>query len=199
MKKIQIRFISVLLGTLVVVFLSGCGKETADYIEAESMTSETEVNSQLQEESVEQEIYVYICGQVQMPGVYILPEGSRICEAFVAAGGLTKEAATDYWNQARVLNDGEMIYVPTAEEVENSSIETQGEVQTGEGDKKKVNINTASKEELMTLPGVGETRALAILAYRQKNGSFTSIEDLKNVEGIKDGVFSKLKDYIVVN
>lgn len=198
MKKIQEKLIGVLMGTLVVVSLSSCGKETAYYVEEEVTVSETEVSSPSDTESVKQDIYVYVCGQVQMPGVYILPEGSRIYDAFYMAGGLTAEAAMDYWNQARVLKDGEMIYVPTAEELINSNFETNVTNHEESSDKSKVNINTASKEELMTIPGIGETRALAILVYRQENGPFTSIEELKNVEGIKDGVFSKMKDYIVI-
>ncbi len=199
MKKIRIKCMGVLLGTLVVVSLCGCGKKTVDYVEEEATASETEATSQMEVESEKADIYVYVCGQVQIPGVYILPEGSRVCDAFDRAGGLTAEAAIDYWNQARVLKDGEMIYVPAAEEVKDSDFGTGQAIYEDTSDNNKVNINTASKEELMTIPGIGETRAEAILAYRQKHGLFTSIEELKNVEGIKDGVFSKMKDYIVIN
>ena len=199
MKKIQKILKGVLLGTLVVVCLCSCKKETAQYVEEEITTSEQEtiVLSEIESESTD--IYVYICGQVQAPGVYVLPEGSRIVDVFEMAGGLTAEAATDYWNQARILKDGEMIYVPTKEEGKEMNRETNSVIQESTSDKGKVNINTASKEELMTLPGIGETRALAILSYRQEHGAFTSIEELKKVEGIKDGVFSKMKDYIVIN
>lgn len=191
---------SVLVGTLLVTCFCSCGKDTAHYVETGSQSEEIDSEVEYEtEEFVKPDIYVYVCGQVQNPGVYILPEGSRIFDAFALAGGLTAEAAIDYWNQARVLKDGEMLYVPTAEEVVNSNFETQNILQTQTSDKSKVNINTASKEELMTIPGIGETRAQAILNYRQEHGPFTTIEDLKNVEGIKDGVFSKMKDYIVVN
>ncbi len=200
MRKIKIQIMSVLVGTLLVACFCSCGKDTAHYVESDSQSEEIDSEVEYEtEESVKADIYVYVCGQVQNPGVYILPEGSRIFDAFALAGGLTAEAAIDYWNQARVLKDGEMLYVPTAEEVVNSNFETQNILQTQTSDKSKVNINTASKEELMTIPGIGETRAQAILNYRQEHGPFTSIEDLKNVEGIKDGVFSKMKDYIVVN
>ena len=90
-----------------------------------------------------------------------------------------------------------MIYVPTVEEVKERPLENNTATDTDDSD--KVNINTASKEELMTLPGIGEARALAIIAYRKENGPFTSVEELKEVEGIKDGVFSKMKDYIEIN
>ena len=200
MKKIQNKLMGVLLGTLVVVCLCSCGKDTVYYVDEENTTSETESTSQTEEDvTVLGDIYVYVCGAVQKPGVYILPEGSRIFDAFEMAGGFTEEASMDYWNQARVLKDGEMIYVPTAAELEDSTFSNKSVMRQETNDKNKVNINTASKEELMTLPGIGETRALAILEYRQEHGPFTSIEDLKNVEGIKDGVFSKMKDYIVIN
>ena len=171
-------------------------------METESKAPETE-EIQPEEPRI---IYVYVCGQVLSPGVYGIPEGSRICDLFRIAGGLTKKAAGDYWNQARLLTDGEMIYVPTVEEAKERSPEereqaaSSGVVQdTSSGANKKVNLNTASKEELMTLPGIGESKALAILAYRKEKGRFSSIEDLKDIPGIKDGVFSKIKEYLTVN
>ena len=204
MKKIPVKCIGVLLGTLVVVCLSSCAKDTAYYVEEEAAVSEVEASEQSEvqkqeENSVKPDIYVYVCGQVQTPGVYVLPEGSRVFDVFKLAGGLTAEAAPDYWNQAQVLKDGEMLYVPTAEEAKERKFDSNPTSHTDTDDPNKVNINTASKEELMTIPGVGEAKALAILAYRQENGPFSSIEELMNVEGIKDGVFSKMKEYIEVN
>ena len=189
----------VLLGTLIVVCLCGCGKKTAYYVdssEVEKDAQSTEVSTEV--DSQRNVIYVYVCGQIQKPGVYTLPEGSRIYDLFALAGGFTKEAATDYWNQARLLKDGEMFYVPTREEAEGRQLEggRTGNAQTD--DTGKVNINTASKEELMSLPGIGEAKAAAIITYREKNGLFSSIEELKQVEGIKEGVFSKMKDYIEI-
>lgn len=205
---------SVLLGTLVVVCICGCGKSTADYIEAkETLEADTAVSGVEQDtentEKVEENqskkelLYVYVCGAIEHPGVYSLPEGSRVCDVFDLAGGLTSNASTDYWNQARVLADGEMIYVPTLEEVETrnltqdvSGVSLQD---TDDSNQNKININTASKEQLMTIPGIGEAKASAIISYRQENGKFSSIEEIKNVEGIKDGVYAKMKEYIVIN
>lgn len=202
MRKILLKQMGVLLGTLLVVCLCSCGKNTVSYIEKESAASE-EIESEQESEQVDKEpesekqmIYVYVCGQVENPGVYTLLEGSRIYDVFVLAGGFTEEADTDYWNQARLLKDGEMIYVPSKEEVKDSPFEWENTGAANESD--KVNINTATKEELMTLPGIGETRALAILDYRQANGPFSSLEELKQVEGIKDAVFSKMKEYIEI-
>lgn len=208
MNKILLHLKGVLLGTLIVVCLCSCGETTAYYMEeeetagADSKDNEQSSDSEKEsEDSVKASIYVYVCGQIQKPGVYTLPEGSRVCDVFELAGGVTEETATDYWNQARVLTDGEMIYVPTAEEAKErqSDGEAAGLESIDTDDTDKVNINTASKEELMTLPGIGEAKALAILAYRQENGPFSSLEELKKVEGIKDGVFSKMKDYIEIN
>ena len=201
MNKILSKWKGVLMGTLIVVCICSCGNDTAYYVDSESegsTTQQEETSEQVEtSDSQEKGIYVYVCGQIVSPGVYVLPQGSRICDLFQLAGGFTQIAATDYWNQARLLTDGEMIYVPTVEEVKERPLENNTATDTDDSD--KVNINTASKEELMTLPGIGEARALAIIAYRKENGPFTSVEELKEVEGIKDGVFSKMKDYIEIN
>ena len=108
-------------------------------------------------------------------------------EALRMAGGLTEEAAPAAVNQAAVLADGQQITVPTAEEAARTAEDPQ---------EKKININTASAAELMTLPGIGETRAQDILAFREKNGAFSKAEDLMQVPGIKEGTYNKLKDRI---
>ena len=196
MRKNIFKLMGVLLGTLLVVCFCSCGKETAYYMEEESAASEILENEQETQGSDVEMLYIYVCGQVKNPGVYTLPEGSRVYDVFALAGGLTELAATDYWNQARLLKDGEMIYVPSKEEVKDQTFDSADAATTNKSD--KVNINTASKEELMALPGIGETRASAILAYRQKNGPFSSIEELKEVEGIKEAVFAKIKVYIEI-
>lgn len=192
MRKNLLKLKGVLLGTLIVVFLGGCSKDTAEYVDTLEAKVEETIEEQGQSEAETQSIYVYVCGQVVNPGVYTLPEGSRVCDVFELAGGFTEAAATDYWNQAKLLVDGEMIYVPTLEEAKNRQLKTEEE---NDG---KVNINTASQEELMTIPGIGASKAAAIISYRQENGPFSSIEELMNVAGIKDGVYSKMKDYIKI-
>lgn len=212
---------SVLLCTLIVVCICGCGKGTAQYISSEEVTSMEEAKQDTQEavsdtqqsewdvdvdtDTEESLLYVYVCGAVHQPGVYTLPEGSRVCDLFEAASGLTDEAAKDYWNQARLLVDGEMIYVPTIEEAKERqqsgldvSSQQSGSMNTDDTSG-KINLNTASLEQLMEIPGVGESKARAILEYRETNGGFSSIEEVMNIEGIKEGVFSKMKEYIVVN
>lgn len=147
--------------------------------------------------------YVHVCGQVVKPGVYELPAGSRLYEAVVLAGGLTENAAGEGLNQAEKIEDGSRIYVPSKEEYAaagQNSPEISGEVSvsgTADADD-KVNLNTATKEQLMTLSGIGEAKALAIISYRESHGSFQKIEELMQVEGIKNGVFQKVKDQIKV-
>ena len=142
-----------------------------------------------------EEIYVQILGAVQKPGVYELPEGSRVFQAVELAGGLTEEADENSLNQAEVLEDGQMIQVLTTEEAESRQAALPDGKQEKDG---KINLNTATREELLTLSGIGEAKADSILAWREAHGSFAQIEDLMKIEGIKEGVFSKIKDYVKV-
>lgn len=144
--------------------------------------------------------YVYVCGAVKMPGVYILAPGARIYEAIEQAGGLTENAGIVAVNQAQEVYDGLMIYIPTKEEAAAYPVasmqetDSQGEDETDD----RVNLNTASETELMTLSGIGQTRAEAILAYRKVHGSFSSVEEIMNVDGIKEGLYNRIKDNIKV-
>lgn len=167
------------------------------------------------EEMTEQqpEGYVYLCGAVECPGVYGIHEGMRIFEVLELAGGMTGEADPDWINQAQTVSDGQMLRIYTREETElmRSSGMTAGTGQDGtmagtagdgaaavSGSDEKVNINTAAREELMTLPGIGEAKADAILRYRQEHGAFGSIEEICQISGIKEAVFSNIKDRITV-
>lgn len=137
-------------------------------------------------------VYVHICGEVMEPGVYELPEGSRIFEAVKVAGGLTSEADDASLNMAEKVSDGMQIVILSHDEaLEKSAVEL--EAKSG-----LVNINTASREQLMTLSGIGEARAEDIIRYREESGGFKSIEDIKKVPGIKDAAYLKIKDNITV-
>lgn len=151
-----------------------------------------------QTEITEEKLYVYVCGEVKSPGVYELEPGSRIYEAVRAAGGMTEAADEYYLNQAEVLNDGQQIYVPSKEEIEAEEKILGKPEEIKEEGSKKVNLNTASKEELMTLTGIGEAKADSIIRYREENGGFQNPEDLMKIEGIKSGVFNKIKEQITV-
>lgn len=202
-------------------FLTACrGNGSAVIIDAQTRTSEEWItdgieteqfleNIELLEETVQQtsptyRIVVHVAGQVQSPGVYELEEGSRIWDAVEAAGGFTEEAAQDAVNLASVLQDAMKITIPSQEEVrqglapsvtETAEMEIGNTTQTNNG---LVNINTADKTGLMTIPGIGETRAEAILQYRKEHGSFAAIEDIMNVTGIKEGLFEKIREHITV-
>jgi len=144
-------------------------------------------------------VVVDIKGQVVSPGVYTLPLESRIIDAIALAGGLLPNADGRVLNLASKLTDEMVIYVPEVGEVapEIKSIPTQQE-ETSEG-QSLVNINTADETQLMTLSGIGPSKAKAILAYRNEHGQFNTIEDLKSVTGIGDRTFENLKDFISVN
>ena len=149
--------------------------------------------------SGEAECVIHICGAVAVPGVYRLPAGSRVVDAVEAAGGLAEDAAERGVNQAAPISDGMQIVIPTLEEAEQGIFSPDGVMEeNGSGKDGLVDINTADAAELMTLPGIGQTRADAIVAYRQQNGKFQSIEDIMKVDGIKEGSFAKLKDRICV-
>lgn len=144
---------------------------------------------------------VHICGAVRHPGVYVLEEESRIYQAVEKAGGFCADADENYLNQAELLKDGMKLYVPTKEEAaalqdESWQIFTQNSAFKEEDT--LININRAGEELLCTLPGVGSSKAKSIISYREKNGEFQKIEDIMNVEGIKDGLFQKIKDSITV-
>lgn len=136
------------------------------------------------------EIRVYVCGAVVSPGVVSLPEDSRAEDALAAAGGFAENAWREYVNLAERVQDGEKLYFPTLEETEGLSLQ--------EPDSGLVNINTADVAALCTLPGIGESRANDIIAYREANGPFESCEDIMNVTGIKTSVYNKIKDKITV-
>lgn len=132
-------------------------------------------------------VWVHICGEVAAPGVYEMEPGSRIYDVLLAAGGFTREADQEAVNLAGEISDGLQIVIPSA-------AETAG--RENGGDSGLVNINTASKEELCTLPGIGESRAADIISYRETNGPFLTREDIMKVSGIKTSVYEKIKDSI---
>ena len=153
-------------------------------------------------ESDSTEWCVYICGQVANPGVYRIKPGSRICDLVDMAGGMLEDADRNFWNLAEELYDGEMLYFPTTEELKSDLLPENGCPAADDSDTKasdgRININSASVEELTTLSGIGESKADNIIKYRQENGSFSAVEDLTNVSGIGESIFNKIKDSITV-
>ncbi len=147
--------------------------------------------------NVTSEIYVYVSGCVKKPGVYRLPADSRIYQAIEAAGGMTKKADTKSCNLAEALQDGVQVHIPSKKE-SLAFKDTFTDEESEKAKSTKININTASKEELMTLSGIGEVKAQAIITYRQSQGAFSQIRDLMKVEGIKEGSYEKIQDDICV-
>lgn len=186
------------------LFVTGCGETKGKreiYYDDKENTEET-VNT-TEETFEEKNVYIQISGAVKNPGVYEVKSGSRIFEVMDLSGGYTEEAATDVVNLARPVKDEMKIYIPTKKEVEMSNQDYFWEnYQMPEEEKEnsdgRVNLNTATKEELMSLPGIGESKAEAIIEYREKNGRFGDISDVMNISGIKEAAFEKIKELIVV-
>ena len=189
-RKYQIRlWVAVLI---LLAGLTGCRKKTAVYDSAaEEITTEAAETETTGEEKAAS-IWVYVCGEVRDPGVYELPEGSRITDAVEAAGGMTGDASETYLNLAETLSDGQKIEVPSVEMAE--ALE-EAAAQDTSG---LVNLNRATEAELMTLSGIGESKAKEIIRYRESRGGFQKPEDLMNIPGIKEGVFHKIRDQITV-
>lgn len=209
MKK---TIIILILSLFITITFAACGEEEIALSEVSTeSTSTAEEDSALQtsteaeagkEETVQEQsaaVYVYVCGEVASPGVYELAQGARIYEAVTLAGGLTEDADPSVINQAEPVTDGMMIRIPAAgsEEAAEAASMKPGQVTAADGTT-LVNINTADAATLMTLPGIGESKAAAIIAWRQENGGFTTKEDLKNVSGIGDSTYERLSQQITV-
>ena len=141
-------------------------------------------------------IKVYICGCVVSPGVYELPEGSRICDGLDAAGGFSEGADESRVNLAGYLHDGDMVFFPkVGEEMPEGAA---GVPDAGNASNGLVNINTASAEQLCTLPGIGASKAASIVKYREENGAFTDISQIMNVTGIGENLYNNIKELITI-
>ena len=208
------RFICTLLqrcfiGTLILaafLFLAGCGgsREEDTLEEFEISEEDGAEGKEAPEENPDDTgqtegaaVYVYVCGAVNAPGVYELSGDARVFEALESAGGMTGDASLESVNLARAVVDGEQIYVPTVEEAaRGTGVGTESNTKSTV--QNKVNINTASRDELMTLTGIGEAKAESIIRYREEHGAFKSAGELMEIEGIKEGVFNKIKDDITI-
>lgn len=202
-RRILYQICGIFLG--ISCMLSACHEKEETFTsvaaaEADAGDKKNEAESKAAEEK-EGSIWVYVCGEVASPGVYELQEGDRITHAIEAAGGLTEAAGQVYLNQAAHLTDGQRIYVPSKEEEQTLKEEGSPSDMADAGmgkDTGIINLNTATKAELLSLSGIGESRAEAIIAYRETNGGFRKIEDLKKVDGIKEGIFQKIREQITV-
>lgn len=191
---VRFRGVYLMLGLLLMV--TGCSLAPPSMREfvPEAATENTAHVSIAQEKEY---IYVYICGCVRHPDVYRLHNGSRAIDAVKAAGGFTGDASKEACNLAEELEDGMQITIPSVQEESPSDsrhADTGGKSQDG-----LVNINLATAQELTALPGIGTARAEEIVSYRNAHGDFSSIEDIKNVSGIGDGIYTRIQDMITVS
>ena len=211
----------ILLSIMLLMFITGCGtseltitnvheENTEDEQVIASATKDSDEISDSFEsdesqktdnsEEEEQTIIVYVCGAVVNEGVYELPAGSRKSDALKEAGGYDDNALHGYVNLAEKVEDEERVYFPDYDELEELGILSSDTSTVTEASADTfININTADAETLKTLPGIGETKAADIVAYRESNGSFSSIEDIMNVSGIGESTFNRIKSRISVN
>ena len=188
----------VFLIKFLMILLTSCNeKKDIEFGESyiETAIENTIVSSIEQSTDIEEYINVFVSGAVNNPDVYTLKKGSIIKDAVDLAGGFSEEACRDYVNLAKKLEGGEHIMIPTMEQMSGLSVQHILE----ESQKSTlVNINTATKEELMSLPGIGERKADSIIEYRNSK-SFSAIEDIMNISGIKEAAFNKIRDKICIN
>lgn len=225
----------------IVVCLCGCGAKGGSQMYLEAKVQDTQADgsglqSQVQDQDQSQgeepaqegsqggqaepeTCFVYICGAVKYPGVFELPQGSRVYEAVALAGGLKENAYVKGLNQAKQIEDGEMIEVLTKKEHKELAKQQSGETGGGQQDAGnaknaaqdaekagsvpretdgRIDLNTATAQELMTLSGIGEAKAANIIAYRESSGGFQSAEEIMNVSGIGEGVYARIQDKITV-
>ena len=203
--KKQKIIIGIILAIVAIILLNYVySRESNNSQEIENLTTKesSEVNQNTEEEK--KEIVVHVAGAVQTEGIIFLQEGDRISEAIEKAGGTTEEADMSQINLATQLEDGMKVYIPKkGEEVETqtaSQINLAQETtkQNTQKQTSKININKATQGELETLPGIGPSTASKIVAYREENGKFGSIENIKDVSGIGDAKYNSIKDLITI-
>ena len=151
-------------------------------------------------------IVVHIAGAVNQPGVYYLPRESRLTDAVDRAGGLQPNADAEALNLAARLMDGDKIVVPFAGQTvadviqrSNASLNSSAAISADDLEVFPIDLNTATQEELLHLPGIGPSKAADILAYRQENGPFQRLEDIMKVPGIGDSTFDQIREFIIVS
>ncbi len=193
-EQIILVFLVIIIALISLFNFLGKNDESADEgVLVEDYISGLNEANELNSEEV-YEIMVHISGQVYNPGIVVLESGSRLIDAVELAGGLKKDADLDKINLAKKLIDEEKIYIPKIGEEYIEEVFESGDSGNSTG---KVNINTCTKEELMTLPGIGEVLADRIINYRKDN-KFKAIEDIMNVSGIGEKRYEAIKDFIIV-
>ncbi|MCT4621438.1 MAG: helix-hairpin-helix domain-containing protein [Marinisporobacter sp.] len=199
--KREIVVLGIFIFTIIVFSADKFYMNTSEELIVEHKNKEIENIEKSQEKKdkiLEKFIIVDICGEVKVPGVVKLKEGSRLIDGVQTVGGLLKTADRKQVNMAKILVDGEQIIIPKIGEDLEECIDTQqvyGRTKTSNS----VNINTASKNELELLNGVGEVLAERIIQYREKKGRFNKVEDIMNVSGVGDKKYEMIKEQIRIN
>ena len=198
--SIFLILIAIIIVLSVKLFIKGPDNPSLELIgekpESHKIDDLFEADNRLDTEDLSNTIKVYITGQVRCPGVIEIEEGSRLIDAIELAGGMLDEADRDRINLALKVQDEGMYRIPKiGEEIEEGSTQ---EIATMPGNQAKVNINRASAEELQTLHGIGPAKAKAIIEYREDQGLFKDIEDIKKVSGIGEKTFEQIQDSITV-
>lgn len=203
-KKILIVILLIIIAITIYILIQKQNNQISEnYLENELIPYDEENNETKEENIEEDQIIIHITGAIKNEGVYTLKENSRISDAIDLAGGLREDADTSKINLAYPLEDGMKVNIPSIKDAETNQTETyiSNAMQNDskeENNNKKININTATKEELDTLPGIGESTAQKIINYRKENGKFSNIEELKEVSGIGDSKFENIKDLICI-
>lgn len=220
---ISLIILSMALGSIA-IYYSLNNEECITFDEVSKIIEEKVTKNEVSNESpIKTTITIDVKGAVKTPGVYTLEENSRVIDAINASGGLNKNANTKYINLSKVLTDSNVIIIYTNDEIKelekeetkvictpekNLACTTKDEIvnESIKEDKDTsnlnnnslININTATIEELMTLDGIGESKAKSIIEYRETNGLFNTIEDIKNVSGIGESAYDKIKENITI-
>ena len=194
---VKILSITAILLLAVILRIHGANKaditvETTDAAAAEDADTSGETDGPVSSDKI---IYIDLGGAVAKPGVYKVTPDTRLYMVIEMAGGLTEDADTNYVNQASFVEDGEKIIIPSKGDPDAAVNNVQG-TSTAADPSGLVNINTAAKDELMTLNGIGEVMAERIIEYRTGN-RFKNKEDIMSVKGIGNGIYEKIKDSII--
>lgn len=201
---VQLIIVTIIILVVIIFYLYTLlqNKETTSITENTIYEGTENIVNVESNETEESKIIIHITGEVKNPGVYELPESSRISDAIEIAQGITSDANLTNVNLAYQLSDGQKIKIPCINDENNGNyiIENSEEsiIQGSESKDNKININKANISELTSLPGVGESTAQKIISYREENGKFNKIEDIKNVSGIGESKYNQLKDYIKI-
>lgn len=211
MNKINKKNIIILIIIIIIIFSLILYymnmKNEEEFISYNTETEENKINNEMinnkGEEKESQEIIIHITGSVVNQGIVKLKENSRVSDAIEAAGGTLEDADLSKINLAFVLEDGMKIYIPKYNDEQNTE-ENKITETTNVSESKdkttniKININTANQSEFEKLPGIGISTAKKIISYRNENGKFKSIEDIKNVKGIGTSKFEQIKEFIYI-